>query len=62
MSMPGASRPDGESVCVEVAPKAAALAFILSTVACRPPSRWARVLAASLPDSNSAASSSSRAV
>ncbi|SKS87201.1 Uncharacterised protein [Mycobacteroides abscessus subsp. abscessus] len=49
-------------MCVEVAPKAAALAFILSTVACRPPSRWARVLAASLPDSNSAASSSSRAV
>lgn len=54
----GPSRPDGVDACVLVAPSAAALAFILATVASGPPSMCASVLAASLPDTSSRASSS----
>ncbi len=48
--MPGPSRPETDAVRVSDAPRDAALAFILATVACSPPSCCASAWAASLPD------------
>lgn len=59
---PGPSRPDGVAAWVLVAPREAALAFILATVTSGPPSMWANVLAASLPETSSRPSRSWRAV
>ncbi|COZ45359.1 Uncharacterised protein [Mycobacterium tuberculosis] len=59
---PGPSRPDGVVAWVDVAPRVAALAFILATVTSWPPSMCANVLAASLPDTSNRPSSSWRAV
>jgi len=60
--IPGASSPDGVTTLVPRAPSCAALPFILATAASVPPSMRARVLAASLPEASSVASSSWRAL
>ena len=60
--MPGPSIPDAEPASVPNAPTATALAFIFAAATSRPPSIVANVLAASLPDTSSSASSSWRVV
>ncbi len=62
VSHPGPSRPEGEEALVFRAPTAAALRFIAATAAGCPPSMSASMLAASLPDTMSNASSSWRVV